>query len=51
MWSISRIARATTLAVALALVALGVALAQEGVHWSYEGESGPEHSDSQHVFH
>jgi carbonic anhydrase len=31
------------LAVILALVAFGVALAQEGVHWSYEGESGPEH--------
>jgi carbonic anhydrase len=39
----SRIARAAALAVALAFVAVGVALAQEGVHWSYEGESGPEH--------
>jgi carbonic anhydrase len=43
MWSVSRIARATLLAVALSLAAFGVALAQEGVHWSYEGESGPEH--------
>ena len=43
MWSFSRIARALTLAVALALVAFGVALAQEGVHWSYEGDTGPEH--------
>ena len=43
MRSISRIVRATTFALALALVAFGVALAQEGVHWSYEGESGPEH--------
>jgi carbonic anhydrase len=43
MWSVSRFARATALAVALALVAFGVALAQEGVHWSYEGESGPDH--------
>jgi carbonic anhydrase len=43
MWSTRRIARATALAVALALVTFGVALAQEGVHWSYEGESGPEH--------
>ena len=39
----SRIARTAALAVALALVAFGVALAQEAVHWSYEGESGPEH--------
>ena len=43
MRSFRRIARAAALAVALALVAFGVALAQEGVHWSYEGESGPEH--------
>src|SRR5262245_23603486 len=43
MWPISRVARASAVAVALALGALGVALAQEGVHWSYEGESGPEH--------
>ena len=43
MRSFNRYARAVALAVALALVAFGVALAQEGVHWSYEGESGPEH--------
>jgi carbonic anhydrase len=43
MRTVGRIVRAATLAVALALVAIGVALAQEGVHWSYEGESGPEH--------
>jgi carbonic anhydrase len=43
MRSFNRCARAVALAVALALVAFGVALAQEGVHWSYEGESGPEH--------
>ena len=43
MRSFRRIARAVALAVALALVAVGVALAQEGVHWSYEGDTGPEH--------
>jgi carbonic anhydrase len=43
MWSVNRITRAVTLAVALALMAFGVALAQESVRWSYEGESGPEH--------
>jgi carbonic anhydrase len=43
MRSFSRIARALVLALALALMAFGVALAQEAVHWSYEGESGPEH--------
>lgn len=31
------------LIVAVALMVGGTALAQEGVHWSYEGESGPEH--------
>ena len=43
MRSISRIARAAAIAVALVLVAFGGALAQEGVDWSYKGESGPEH--------
>ena len=43
MWSFNRIARAVTLAVGLALMAFGVALAQESVHWSYEGDTGPEH--------
>jgi len=39
----SLLARALLVALALALVVAGVAVAAEGVHWSYSGESGPEH--------
>jgi carbonic anhydrase len=43
MKSLARLSRALTLAIAMALLAFGVAVAQEGVHWSYEGDTGPEH--------
>ena len=39
----SRFVRALIAALALALVVAGGAIAAEGVHWSYSGESGPEH--------
>ena len=39
----SRFARALMVALALVLIVAGVAIAAEGVHWSYSGESGPEH--------
>ncbi len=39
----ARFSRAFTIALAIALLSFGIALASEGVHWSYEGESGPEH--------
>jgi len=36
-------ARAGLLALVLALCSFGIALAAEGVHWSYSGDTGPEH--------
>jgi carbonic anhydrase len=36
-------AHAGLLAIVLALCSFGVALAAEGVHWSYSGDTGPEH--------
>jgi carbonic anhydrase len=36
-------ARAGLLAIVLALCSFGVALAAEGVRWSYSGDTGPEH--------
>jgi len=39
----SRLVRALMAALILALVVAGGAIAAEGVHWSYSGESGPEH--------
>lgn len=43
MKSSVQLRRALTLALALMLIAGGIALASEGAHWSYGGESGPEH--------
>jgi carbonic anhydrase len=39
----TKLTRIVALAVAVTLMVFGVALAQEGVHWSYEGDTGPEH--------
>jgi len=38
-----RFHRALLLALALMMIAASVAIASEGVHWSYSGENGPDH--------
>src|SRR4051812_2244769 len=43
MKSFAGLLRVLTLAFAIAMMAFGVALAAEGVHWSYESDTGPEH--------
>jgi carbonic anhydrase len=43
MKSFARLLRALALAIAITIIAFGTALAQEGVHWSYEGDTGPDH--------
>src|SRR5262245_42316522 len=43
MKSFAKLSRALIFAIALAMITCGAVLAQEGVHWSYEGDTGPEH--------
>src|SRR5262245_65875797 len=43
MRSFAKLSRALVCAIAIATIICGAALAQEGVHWSYEGDTGPEH--------
>ena len=39
----AKLSQAFVFGIAIALITFGVVLAQEGVHWSYEGDTGPEH--------
>jgi carbonic anhydrase len=43
MKSFAKLSQALVFGIAIALISFGVALAQEAVHWSYEGDTGPEH--------
>ena len=43
MKSFSKLSQAFVFGIAIALITFGVVLAQEDVHWSYEGDTGPEH--------
>jgi carbonic anhydrase len=43
MKSFAKLARVLALAIAITISTFGAALAQEGVHWSYEGDTGPDH--------
>src|SRR5262245_65276857 len=43
MKSFAKLSRALVFGIAIAIITFGAALAQEGVHWSYEGDTGPEH--------
>jgi carbonic anhydrase len=43
MKSFAKLSQALVFGIAMALITFGVALAQEDVHWSYEGDTGPEH--------
>jgi carbonic anhydrase len=43
MKSLAKLSHALVFAVAIASMTFGAVLAQEGVHWSYEGDTGPEH--------
>jgi carbonic anhydrase len=43
MKSFAKLSQALVFGIAIALITFGVALAQEDVHWSYEGDTGPEH--------
>jgi carbonic anhydrase len=43
MKSIAKLSHALVFAVAIAIITFGAVLAQEGVHWSYEGDTGPDH--------
>jgi len=39
----AKLSHAFVFGIAIAIITFGAALAQEGVHWSYEGDTGPEH--------
>ena len=43
MKSLTKFSLAFFFAIAIAMITFGVVLAQGDVHWSYEGDTGPEH--------
>jgi carbonic anhydrase len=43
MKSFTKFSHALVFGIAITLITFGAVLAQEGVHWSYEGDTGPEH--------
>jgi carbonic anhydrase len=43
MKAFAKLSQALVFGIAISLITFGVALAQEDVHWSYEGDTGPEH--------
>src|SRR5438128_1204535 len=43
MKSFTKLSHALVFGIAMTLITFGAVLAQEGVHWSYEGDTGPEH--------
>lgn len=43
MKTFAKLLHALVFGIAIALVTFGAVLAQEGVHWSYEGDTGPDH--------
>jgi carbonic anhydrase len=43
MKSFAKLSHAFVFGIAIAIITFGAVLAQEDVHWSYEGDTGPEH--------